>query len=477
MRQIRFEAWSEWNVPAVISSIPILLEAAMLLFLSGVTILLWTLDDIVAIVVTVFVALFVAVASAFTVLPVLFHRCPYKSPTAWAIAVTASFIYSAVRFSALYFAHSLWTCYSALLRLCRSGILPERKYYAQNWRYVHKPTNSWRELDMKTLTHPRVRAGFWWSRNRDLIAAADSELRVEERHVREGPHAEPDVAEVPYRYEAPLLLKTVSETSALIRALAWVKMSSQNVQVSRYIEDAVLSARPAHFYDFSFDLEKNHRMCRTIAVSNWCILSSIFEHTPQPLVTLLPKKSEAKFTPASIWRLWHILAEDRFASSGRFTQSELEVARAVTGWGVGGVEVVEHDILALIALVDLKHVTDMVFRNKDPCSCNINRLTEFILVLSTSSSSPLQPESAISSIRTSLSGRFLAQIDSAENQHAHPDHVPMFFKMACVLGRVVVNTESMTLGMCDLRLSLAFHRHVCSYVTRSSRWRCHSGRP
>ena len=48
VRQIRFEAWEEWRVEAIIWSIPVFLEIAMVLFLAGIAALLWTLDDVVA---------------------------------------------------------------------------------------------------------------------------------------------------------------------------------------------------------------------------------------------------------------------------------------------------------------------------------------------------------------------------------------------------------------------------------------------
>ncbi|EKM52181.1 uncharacterized protein PHACADRAFT_58907, partial [Phanerochaete carnosa HHB-10118-sp] len=84
VRQIRMEAWRDWQVSAVLSSIPILLELAMILFLAGVTILLWTLDDFVARIITVFVSLFLGAFAALSVLPIFTRRCPYRSPTAWA---------------------------------------------------------------------------------------------------------------------------------------------------------------------------------------------------------------------------------------------------------------------------------------------------------------------------------------------------------------------------------------------------------
>ena len=48
VRQYRFEAWEDWNVATIISTVPALLEIAMIFFLTGVIILLWTLDDVVA---------------------------------------------------------------------------------------------------------------------------------------------------------------------------------------------------------------------------------------------------------------------------------------------------------------------------------------------------------------------------------------------------------------------------------------------
>ncbi|EKM57446.1 uncharacterized protein PHACADRAFT_251107 [Phanerochaete carnosa HHB-10118-sp] len=85
VRQFRFEAWEAWNVSAVVSTVPALLEVAMILFLVGMIILLWTLDDVVAICLTAFTAMFLLVVAVFTVLPVFSRRCPYKLPTAWAV--------------------------------------------------------------------------------------------------------------------------------------------------------------------------------------------------------------------------------------------------------------------------------------------------------------------------------------------------------------------------------------------------------
>ncbi|GJE97511.1 hypothetical protein PsYK624_137320 [Phanerochaete sordida] len=105
VRQDRIEAWESWNVAATMASIPALLELAMVLFLCGVVVLLWTLDDVVAIIITIFAALFLVAAAMFTLLPIIYKRCPYKSPTAWACVVAYLVaqrlcIYCAVLFTA-----------------------------------------------------------------------------------------------------------------------------------------------------------------------------------------------------------------------------------------------------------------------------------------------------------------------------------------------------------------------------------------
>lgn len=84
VRQIRFEAWADWQAPLVLSSIPILLEIGMVFFIAGLTILLWTLDDVVFKITTIFIGFFLITISALTVAPIISKRCPYRSPTAWA---------------------------------------------------------------------------------------------------------------------------------------------------------------------------------------------------------------------------------------------------------------------------------------------------------------------------------------------------------------------------------------------------------
>ncbi|KAJ3551612.1 hypothetical protein NM688_g4602 [Phlebia brevispora] len=84
VRQIRFELWERWKVSAFIVAIPALLEVALVLFLAGMIIFLWTLESTVAIILTIIIGLSLGVALAATVLPVFYVHCPYRTPTGWA---------------------------------------------------------------------------------------------------------------------------------------------------------------------------------------------------------------------------------------------------------------------------------------------------------------------------------------------------------------------------------------------------------
>lgn len=84
LRQKRFEAFEEYKVPAIIATIPALLEVALILFFSGLIIFLWTINRTVAGVSIAAIGTSITLAILATVLPVFHRRCPYKSPTGWA---------------------------------------------------------------------------------------------------------------------------------------------------------------------------------------------------------------------------------------------------------------------------------------------------------------------------------------------------------------------------------------------------------
>ncbi|EKM54885.1 uncharacterized protein PHACADRAFT_259052, partial [Phanerochaete carnosa HHB-10118-sp] len=85
VREIRMEAWEEWHTMTIVSAVPALLEIAIILFTCGMAVFVWTLDDVVAVVVTICIGLFLLLIAALTLLPAVYKHCPYKSPTAWAV--------------------------------------------------------------------------------------------------------------------------------------------------------------------------------------------------------------------------------------------------------------------------------------------------------------------------------------------------------------------------------------------------------
>lgn len=94
-RQMRYEGLVAWHVPTIISFLPLFLQAALILFFAGVLDLLWSLQHIVASVVTIFVGLSMLLVVATTLLPGLqnifqdnhtpYFQCAYKSPQSWTI--------------------------------------------------------------------------------------------------------------------------------------------------------------------------------------------------------------------------------------------------------------------------------------------------------------------------------------------------------------------------------------------------------
>lgn len=86
IRELRYQGLLGWRVPTIISFLPLLLQAALVLFFAGLIVLLWSLQDLVASIVTILVAGTLTFLTATSVLPgiqyifPIFHtQCPYKS--------------------------------------------------------------------------------------------------------------------------------------------------------------------------------------------------------------------------------------------------------------------------------------------------------------------------------------------------------------------------------------------------------------
>ncbi|KAK0215381.1 hypothetical protein IW262DRAFT_1496358 [Armillaria fumosa] len=108
IRQMRLEGLSAWKVKAIIATIPLFLQAALLLFFIGVLELLWPLEKTVAIPLTIIVAIVVLFLLFTTIAPsaqycyVILHtssghlppQCLYKSSQAWVLVKLLHWIFS-----------------------------------------------------------------------------------------------------------------------------------------------------------------------------------------------------------------------------------------------------------------------------------------------------------------------------------------------------------------------------------------------
>ncbi|KAI1796966.1 hypothetical protein LXA43DRAFT_878698, partial [Ganoderma leucocontextum] len=83
LRQHRFDGLVAWNVPEIMAFLPILLELSLILFFAGLVDFLFSLQPIVAGVVTSLVgsSLLFYIVTAIT--PAFSRRCPFKSPQSW----------------------------------------------------------------------------------------------------------------------------------------------------------------------------------------------------------------------------------------------------------------------------------------------------------------------------------------------------------------------------------------------------------
>lgn len=254
VRQVRFEAWNKWNVPATIASIPALLEIALVFFFCGLGILLWTLDPVVSIVITTAASVFVAIASTFTILPAFFERCPYKSPTSWACTIVWDFVTLWVphAFARLQYhlGDKLYTLLS--FRLTEAfGKWLMKASGQDNWRLGNWSaiSNNWRARD---------HAAIWSSldsrsnlKRGDPTALLDALLS--EQSCADGNHecsqtpgvvrppVNSSVAQNVMQPHLDAALRTITELPPLIRALAWVSQASQDARTQHSVSQCIES--------------------------------------------------------------------------------------------------------------------------------------------------------------------------------------------------------------------------------------------
>lgn len=145
----RDRGFVQWKVQDIINTLPLLLQISVALFLVGLVELLWTMNFVVAGVVTVLVFALLVFSMGTALIPAFAPNCPYKSPQAW-------WCLSILRWLTKHLEH--------LLKLRRPQFLPElveaHEYLLRNlWSYLgislsegsfatHMPTfGGWRDLE------------------------------------------------------------------------------------------------------------------------------------------------------------------------------------------------------------------------------------------------------------------------------------------------------------------------------------------
>lgn len=83
IRQHRLDNLMEWRISAIILAIPLLLQIALILFLTGLVLLLWSLQDTVATITTLWVGVLFVFLATFALIPAVQWRCSYRSPQAY----------------------------------------------------------------------------------------------------------------------------------------------------------------------------------------------------------------------------------------------------------------------------------------------------------------------------------------------------------------------------------------------------------
>ncbi|EED78698.1 predicted protein [Postia placenta Mad-698-R] len=146
----RHSMFNEWNVPLIISLLPVLLQTSLALFLVGLVQLLWSLNTIVAGVVTVLVAVLLLLSMLTAVVPAFAPRCPYKSQFAlWCFRANRParrWLTSAVDNLLRADGHSFSSLHHIFFRLIGEAVRERMKVWCiTQKRWLH--TSNWRDID------------------------------------------------------------------------------------------------------------------------------------------------------------------------------------------------------------------------------------------------------------------------------------------------------------------------------------------
>lgn len=104
IRQLRHAGLIKWHVPEIIAFLPVLLQFSLAFFFIGLLDLLWSLNSVVAAVITCFVSISLAFLVVTTILPTISRSSPHHSPQALAVYRVAQ----GTKRLAVYCLYKLW---------------------------------------------------------------------------------------------------------------------------------------------------------------------------------------------------------------------------------------------------------------------------------------------------------------------------------------------------------------------------------
>ena len=114
LRQYRLNGLLCWRIGTIVVVVPILLQFASVLFLVGLLVLLWTLNNIVAALISTLVSLFFTFFLILTILPVFRSNCPYRSPASFAIYTAIRYVRNGIKRMVGRFCRVVYQCYLRL---------------------------------------------------------------------------------------------------------------------------------------------------------------------------------------------------------------------------------------------------------------------------------------------------------------------------------------------------------------------------
>jgi hypothetical protein len=137
LRQFRYEGMISWQMPGICSSLPILLQVSLVLFLVGLADFLLSLQDTVAAVALSAISLCLLAVVMTMILPTMAPKCPFRSPLShFVVQCWLEVIY--------WSAAGYWSLPARLRQVWYHGALAQ-------WSYAHQWRRQWKDRDLHTI--------------------------------------------------------------------------------------------------------------------------------------------------------------------------------------------------------------------------------------------------------------------------------------------------------------------------------------